>query len=307
MPARRRRTVNKKTKRGNPWSFLGLFFLLGLIILFYLVISERKFWTGDSKISLVISNTDGSATVSVFDPTLKEITNITIPSNTEVEVAHQLGIWKLGSVSRLGENEGMGGGELLAATLRHQFKFPVAGWADSPAAGLGRGSAKGIIEALSGNYKTNLRIGDKIALSLFSLKVDNIKRNDINLSETPFLIKSTLKDGEDGYVVGKNFSPRLLSVFANDTVTRGSFQIEISDSSGDAEVAGDVGELMQVLGAKVASVVKKEASDFNCIVTGYPKSVVKEVSSILSCEQKVGKNGSFDLEIELGRNFVRTF
>lgn len=286
---------------------MAVFSILALLVFLYFTLANKKYWSGDSKLSLVINNPDGSVIVSVFDPRRGEIININIPSNTEVEVAHQLGLFKLGNVWQLGDNEGLGG-ELLAATLRHQFKFPVSGWADSKGLGFSDGNLPKVLEAVRGHYKTNLKIGDRLALGIFSLGIKNTKRSNINLTETPYLVKTKLKDGEEGYIVSKNFSQRLLSIFANDIITENSYKIEINDSSGDLEVARDVGKLMEILGAKVASVVKKDETDFDCRVSGYEKKVVKEVARIISCEEYIYKNrSSFDLEIDLGSQFVKKF
>lgn len=307
MPVHKRRPIRKKVKKGKIWPYLVIFSALALIAFLFLTVTSRGYWSEDSKLSLVINNPDGSATVSVFDPKREEIININIPSNTEVEVAHQLGLFKLGSVWRLGENEGLGG-ELLAATLRHQFKFPVSTWADSKAVGFSDGNLINILEAIKGSYKTNMKMGDRLALGTFSLGIKNTKRTNINLSETPYLVKTTLKDGEEGYVVSKNISQRLLSIFANDVITENSYKVEINDSTGNLEVSSDVGGLMEVMGAKVASIVKKDQSDFDCRVSGYDKKVVKEVARILSCEQEIYKGrSSFDLEIDLGSQFVEKF
>lgn len=305
MPAHRR--FNKKTKKGRTWVYILIICLCLSALLAIRFLKDREFWNGESKVTLVIQNPDRSATVSVFDPLLNEITSILIPANTELEVSGGLGVWKLGSVWQLGENEGIGGGELLSATLRRQFKFPVNAWADSKAIGLTKNNFGAVFSALGSNYRTNLKIGDKIALARFSLKVDNTKRNKIDLSDTPYLFKTKLKDGEEGYLIGRNISRNLLSVFTNTKLSQEEFQIEIRDASGNTNVAREVGELMQVLGAKVASVVKKEESNTKCIISGNSKEVVKEISILLSCEAKFVESGSFDLEIEIGKEFSKTF
>jgi hypothetical protein len=239
---------------------------------------------------------------------LQEIANIYIPKNTEVEVSRQLGIWKLGSVWQLGANEKIDG-KLLTGTLRHYFKFPVVAWADSEAEGFSEGSLGKVARALFNPYKTNLTFGDKLSLAAFSLRVNNTKRTGIDLAETTYLIRTNLKDGSEGYRVTRSFSQRLLSIFADDVISQNSYKIAIIDASGEANTADDVGELMQVLGAKVASVTNDgEDGDINCFIRGNDKVVVDRVAGLLSCDDwEFGKSGSFDLEIKLGTSFIKNF
>lgn len=305
---RRRRRVKAKARKSGKKSikkFLVVIFLA--IFLFLLLIFQTKFWSSSAKSFLVIQKKSGDIVVSVFDPELEKITNIVIPKNTEVGVARQLGVWKLGSVWRLGENEGIGG-RLLAETIVKHFKLPVVAWADSLAEGLAMGDLLGVTKGSLLPYKTNLGMGDKIRIGLFSIRIKNFKREDINLSESNVLRKTRLIDGEEGYVLVGDLPNWLNALFSNPDISDAKVKVIIYDATGKVRIAEEVGEVVEVMGAKLASVKKEKAGDFDCEISGREKRIANEVAKVFSCQKlKRDPEGNFDLEIRLGKEFARRF
>ena len=69
-----------------------------------------------------------------------------------------------------------------------------------------------------------------------------------------------------------------------------------------------MGEILEVLGAKVASILKEQGDELDCVVVGKDKKIVKRIAAIFSCSAGNGEiEDGFDLEIVLGKNFVRRF
>lgn len=309
MPARSKRKTRRFLRKKNHknfklfwYSFLLVFLGVWLTILFF----NRDFWRKNSKLSLAIQEEDASVIVATFDPTVGEITTIRIPPNTEVNAAFGLGVWKLRSVWELGENEHLGG-RLLARTLVRHFKFPVVAWADARAAGFVEGKAVGFIQATLAPYATNLKMGDRLQIALFSLRIPNSKRQEIALEETSYLRKTVLTDGEEGYTVTGTMPSGLSAVFTNPDMSSKEMTVVIKDATKEGSYASDVGKLIEVLGAKVASVVKEKPQE-ECQVTGKDRAVVEEVARILGCTPSKEKlKSSLDIEIKLGEEFARSF
>ncbi len=128
--------MRNKKKRFSSVKSLGLI-LLFFTLLFFLIF-QSSFWDSDSKLTLVVNKKDGDVLIAVFNPVVDEVTSITIPKNTQLKVARQLGTWKAGSVWQLGENEDLEG-KLLQETITYHLKLPVVAWADSPAEGFASG------------------------------------------------------------------------------------------------------------------------------------------------------------------------
>ena len=305
---RRKKRAKQKAKRNGKNSYKKLLFIFLVPLLVFLLITlQTRFWKSSEKTFLAISKEGGEVAISVFDPELEKITNIIIPKNTEVDVARQLGRWKLGSVRELGENEDLEG-MLLAETIVKHFKLPVAAWADSPALGFAEGDILGIVKASLLPYKTNLGIGDKLKLGLFSIRIKNLKRENIDFSEGNILKKVTLIGGEEGYVLAGRLPNYIVALFSNPDISSEGATVIILDATGKANVAEEVGEVIEVMGVKIANIKKEEVADFDCEVKGKDKELLEEITQVFSCKKlKVMPEGNFDLEIKIGKDFTRRY
>lgn len=305
---RRKKRAKQKARRNGRNSYKKLLFILLVPLFTFLLITfHTKFWKSSGKTFLAISKENGEVVVSVFDPELEKITNLIIPKNTEVDVARQLGRWKLGSVRELGENEDLEG-KLLAETIVKHFKLPVAAWADAPALGFAEGGVLGVVKASLFPYKTNLGIGDKIKLGIFSIRIKNLKRENINFSEGNILKKVTLIGGEEGYVLSGRLPNYIVALFSNLSISSEGSIVVILDATGKANAAEEVGEVIEVMGVKLANIKKEEAADFDCEVKGKEKELLEEIAQVFSCKKlKTAPEGNFDVEIKIGKDFTRRF
>jgi hypothetical protein len=305
---RRKKRAKRKARRNGKNSYIKLLFILLVPLLIFLLITlQTRFWKSSAKTSLVISKKSGEVVISVFDPGLEKITNIIIPKNAEVDVARQLGRWKLGSVRELGENEDLEG-KLLAETIVKHFKLPVAAWADAPASGFADGDILGIVKASLLPYKTNLGMGDRLKLGLFSIRINNLKRENIDFSEDNILKKVTLIGGEEGYILAGRLPNYIIALFSNPNISSEGAVVVILDATGKANVAEEMGEVVEVMGVKLANIKKEEVDDFDCEVKGKDKELLEEIAQVFSCKKlKEIPEGNFDLEIRIGRDFSRRF
>jgi hypothetical protein len=305
MPARRKR---RRSKSRNKKPLLKRVSLLaaGLIILIFFLTFKTKFWDGKSKVAVVV-NAREDISVLVFDPKIDQIVDIRIPNSTEVEVARQLGVWKIGSVWELGFNEGLQG-RLLAETVTKNFMIPVFGWADAKARDFVSGNIKKVISATFAPYKTNIPLSDKIRLGLFSIRVKEFKRVKIYLKDTLFLEKAYLLDGEVGYKITGRMPENLLVVSSDNTLSEKNPKILIVDSTNKRGVAEQLGKIIESTGVKIASVMKEERNDSDCVILTNDTKMVQRLALVFSCStEKKRPQGNFDIEFRIGQEFAERF
>lgn len=309
MSAARRKRLNrfKAKKTGFGWYKYAALFLLVLTLGLVLTLSSR-FWDGRAKVALAIATNEGDVIVSVFDPAGSRITNIIVPGSTQLNVAGGLGIFRAKSVWQLGENEGIGG-NLLAETIVKNFNFPVASWGEENLRGLGEGGFAGAFKSVLAPGKTNLKIGDRIKMAIFSLSVKSPKRVSIDLKEGNYLRRTRLVDGAEGYLVSGAGFEKLLPLFSENGISQKNLRVELIDvTGGSGEIVNEVGITLEVMGLKVAAVSRRGAEETDCTFRTQDEGLVKKISFIFSCEREKGEpEGNFDLEVSLGRGFAKRY
>ena len=309
MPPRRPKIRGNLSKK-NPAKIKFLFILLtllGLIFSIYKIYSRKNLWSGEQKMAVVVQENKEDVSILIFDPVSEEITRISIPGNTQVEVAGNLGVWKIKSVWDLGKNENLDG-SLLAKTVAKNFKFPVYVWSDKGILGFLSTNPFDVIKAIVLPYETKLGVIDKILIGSFSLNIKNANRIDVDLRETLFLKKLTLTDGTEGFGISNLSSQNILAKFADHSISGKNYTVIIRDSTGEPGVSEKVGEIVEVFGGKVASIKKEEDKDALCAVWGKDTEIAKKVASIFGCELNSDPfEGNFDLEITLGNKFTHSF
>jgi hypothetical protein len=305
--ARRRALIEKKRKTAK---FSGLFFKLFLPTIFVLIVFavfkfNTKYWNGSDKFVFTNKLESGDVAVNILDPKLNELTALVIPKDTQIDVARNYGELPIKNVWQLGLNEKIGG-RLLAETVTHSFLFPVFLWSSSDAYSLVSGKGFGIIRFIFFPKSTNIPFGDRFAAGLFALQVDTAGRNVVDLGKNQFLSKQKLNDGQIGYVLNGEISPRLTVYFSDNSFAEKSLRVAVGDATGYPGVAEKIGQVIEILGGKVVSMNKKDPMNIDCQVTGKDSNIVKKIANIFSC--KIGKNSTdFDLEIELGQAFAKRF
>jgi hypothetical protein len=307
-PAQRRRRKDSFKKRGVKFRLRKVFISAFLILASLLfIVFNTKYWHTNQKLILVINTPKGDLAVTAFDPTQDEITTVTIPGSTQLDVARGLGSWKAKSIAKLGENEKLGGA-LMKDTLIKNFSFPVVAWAGAEAYGYATGEAIQVLKAMLLPYKTNLKIGDKIRIGILSLGVKTLNRKDINLASSSYLKKVKLKDGEEGYEISGKIPGDLLIVFAEELISEKSFKVQIKDATGNGYTAKEVASTIEVLGAKVAAVANIDKASTDCEVKSIDALFGRKINELFGCELGKGSpEGQFDLEIGIGEAFAKRF
>ncbi len=311
MPTRRKRINELRNRDKNrkvlrPFIILGVFAALVVGFLVFLKLTTR-IWSSGHKFSLVIGNKNGDLVIAAFDPAEGQIATVTIPGSTQLQVSRQLGSWRAKSIWRLGENEKLSG-ELLRETIVRNFNFPVLGWADSGGMGLTEGSFGPLVKSVFSFYKSSLGLGDKIRIALFSLGVGHTRRTEVDLADTPLLRKTRLVDGEVGYLVSGKLTDDLLVIFSEPEVSKMGLKAVIKDFTGRNLVGQAVGATLEVVGVKVAVVEKGDSQNFDCLVLGRDRRLIKEIGTLFSCQTKLtSPEGNYNLEMRLGELFGKRY
>ena len=301
----------RKIKRGqkkNPPVFIKRLFIIFvpfMLLLIVFVSVKTRLWDSRGKLTLVSTQENGDVLVSVLDPSASKIINIVVPAETEIEVANQFGIWKVKSIWKLGENEGVSG-ELLAHSITKNFRFPIMGYLEKARILTGKIGPTSILEIFT--LKSDLLIGDKVKILFFAIKLKDSQITNINLENSTYLKETVSLDGEDGYVVRGNIPVELSAIFVDQDVAESNLRVVIINATGGSRTSVMVGENIEVLGARLVAFEKSPKSELDCEVVGVEKRIVEKVISIFGCTKGEGElGGAFDLEIRLGSAFVERF
>lgn len=299
---RNKRKNRKSSNLFNKWLFI-LLLIIGVFVLFLLT---TKYWSKDAALSVVFPQKNGDVEIATFNPNDDSISTITIPAETQVRVARQLGTWRIKSVWKLGQKEKMEG-QLLAETVTREFGVPVYAWADTEFGGFAKPDPISVVKATISFYKTNIGLGDRLRLALFSVGIKNFKRSDVNLKDTRFLTKKVLVDGGEGYVLKDTLSGSLLAEFYDARLAKGNTKIKIIDDTGNSGIAEDVGRIAEVVGLKVASIQKEQESNVDCQISGNNDYAVKKMAILFACDKKNLGSENFDVVMRLGTKFTKRY
>jgi hypothetical protein len=305
--ARRKILIEKRKKKSR---IIGIFLKLiapvaiVLFVLIYLRLTT-SFWNGLDKVNVAYRLPNGDAAVTVLDPKLTDATTLVIPGDTEVTVARNYGILRIKNVWQLSLNEKLGG-KLLPETITQNFLFPVFLWSDTDGSSLASGNVSGIIHFIFFPKSTNIAFGDRLSIGIFSMKLQNIGRDTIDLGKSQFLTKQKLNDGTPGYVLTGAPSPLLTVYFSDNVFASENLKVEIMDATGKGGVADKLGQIVEIMGAKVVAVSKLTPVASDCLVSGKDQNAVRKIANLFSCKVEKG-TGDFDVVISLGQAFAKRF
>ena len=210
---------------------------------------------------------------------------------------------RIKNVWQLGINEKLGG-QILVKTIAKNFSLPVFLWTDK--------NLPNLFKFVFLPGMTNIPFGDRVSIALFSFKVKNMDKTEIDLAKSQFVVKRVLTDGKTGYIIPGETSGRITVYFTDNDFIKPALvgkniKVYIVDSTGRPNVSQEVGRIFEVMGGKVVSIDKSQGvRDFGCEIAGKDKGLVKKVVNLFGCKI-VSENTDFDLEIRLGSEFSKTF
>jgi hypothetical protein len=311
-----KKLIGFKTKRKNKIkkrSYLKIFIILLLVLAVgvFIRLLNNSLFGNEKKIAVSVGRSDGDAEVIIFNLKDPEITRLLIPGNTEIDSSYNLGKWRVKSLIKLGNQEGIGGGKLLMRSIVKSMKFPLLAWVEGDNfSGIADGNIRGIIKIFY-PFKTNLKFRDKLTIAAFTLKVANSKRMSIDLSDTNYLKEVTLGDGEMGYQITRDFPKQLYSQFTYESLLQANPKIVINDYTKSHYVSEEISKIIEIMGSKVTYVYKKEPNGKDgCSVIGKSKDLIPVIAKLFSCSLEVGSGDKLEenvIELNLNEGFEKSF
>lgn len=268
--------------------FLAILLVLLVVIV---VAAASAFRRAPSVFSVVVATSSGDLELTHFDLGQGRAVVLTIPKDTEVQLAMKRGTLRARSVARLMELEGLPG-QLLVDTVMKTLSLPVDYWAKGKKYGTYFGGDVPFV----------------VRLAVFVHALRGLREERISLGETSFLVKKRLVDGEDGYVVSGYLPLSILSLFADPAISGGKTTARLVNSMGEGkEEVAMVANILEVLGAKAAPPVNADKEGLDCIVKANDKYKLARLSSVFDCEVSAQPPEAFDVELILGSRFWARF
>lgn len=306
MPAKRRSRRQKSYIIKKNLPLLRLVLVLPLVILLYLFVlfTRTNIWSKNDITVLVAPRNEGMVFVYVLDPVDSEFYKLIFPENLEVNVYGNLGKWKLGSLWKLGLNEGKPG-EVLKGTLVNNFEIPIEGFLGPEFPDLESVGYLNLFKNIFSRYTTNLSKADILHLILFSAATGNKDKIIVDLTDTAFLESSKLEDGVEGFLKNGELSPKVKSHFYSHLMAEGGKKIILRDRTGTYGNSDSVARTVETIGANVAVIAREDIQkNLKCLVIGEDKDFIEKLRIVFDCETKNGKaDGSFDVEMIMGKDF----
>ncbi len=257
--------------------------------------------------NIAVYTKSGDVVVIAADPQQKTITTLKIPGNTQVEASRQMGKWRLKSIWKLGHDEKIGG-RLLAETVTRSFRFPIDSYADEKIMNVIQGNIFSKMKSVLSFSETNMDTFKKVDLFILSLSAKVSATYDFDLADSTYLVEGPLSDGDSGFSIKDKIPGKLSSFFAdNDIASKHSTAIIINESS-DNSLTREIGEIIEVLGAKVVATSSEKSTDIDCTVSGTAIEARDHIAKVFNC--KVSSNDddkNIDIRLVFGEKFARRF
>lgn len=287
-----RKSKPKQTHKRVKKAFLVLLTVTVLLVVVILIkfIFTRSMWISGDRLTMLSQNSDGSATITVYEPQSGLIYNMEIPSDVQLQSAKQLGVWRLGSLWQLASDEHLSG-ELVAHSITMSMGLPIDTWK-----GLG----------------TNINLKDRIKIKYFGLKTSKSQRINVDPVDYGFIYKTRLLDGDDGYIISDTIPVQISRLFSSEAVFSERARMGIQTYGEFGPTVNKISRVIEVLGTKVVSVESlDEDVDYDCEME-YKKDKARQtaqkLSLIFAC--KLSKNepaGNIDLLMKFGNQFNKRF
>lgn len=271
---RHARVIQEKHRRAKRLYIILLSVALLLFFLF-LVGRSRSYWDGSQRLRLIAAS-ENSTHVVVLDPKKGEVLVFELPTDMQLEAGYGRGEWKIGSLWKLGVQEGIGGATYVKESLIRGLGIPVEAVFE---ANLTDRSKLNIVKSFLLSHSETLTTFDRIRLAYAAL-VGRISEKEFQKTSMTYYFGEELTDISKGLV-------------------------EVSyDQSVESPALKAVSSVIQNLGGKVLSVQKGEWGSENCILEG-EGHYAKVLAQAFSCEMKNKQGG--EIHLILGKGFYERF
>jgi len=248
-------------------------FLIFIISLFLLAIFggkifSQKVWDGRNKINIVFIGQ--KVFIFSLDPQEKKAIILSLPPKTFIETIRGYGDYPLESIYKLGEQEGLDGGEFFASSLQENLRVPIDGYvliSDFKETNLTSKPREFILACFKdlffGRNKTNLKRGD---LAFLWLKLIKVRQNKISIGDLEKLDiaeKVILPDGTGGFKINsQKFKKVALEFFKDLQIRQENLEIAVLNSTSYSGLATRMADLIENIGGRVVEVGEIKNSKF---------------------------------------------
>ncbi len=290
----------KKPRKRRLWFIVSLP-LLAVSFAVFIVLSSA-YWDGEFNFTVLVGNKSGAVALYTFHEQSHSIVKVLIPGDTEVDVARNYGKLKIKNLWQLATNENIDG-QLIQQTVTKSFMFPVEAWIADDEVSFFEGDFFDRLVALVSPVASNLTLGDKLRIFLYSLKITNENYSEIDLKDYPnYLVIARLLDGESGYVVNPEAMPaRLIGLYSDPRILTSNVTSLVVYSPGTKGKGRHLSTIIETLGTKVALLESGDEVNVDCEVRSINSYVRKKMARVFNCkESKNLPRGNFGLEIAVG-------
>jgi hypothetical protein len=259
---RRLKGVSKRQSRPYPKILTLLVLVIILVTVFvYSKLSDLESYT------YVTKGEDGAAILRRVDTNAGKIYEVVFSADTEMDLAYNLGTYKISNTWILGDKEGYRG-DLIAKSILKNYAFPVYLW--------------------DNGYTNNLNLPQRIKNVLINKKLARMEKDQYVVDDTTI-----------PYYVYLNFSlPSLRENIA---------KIEVEDGSNEAGMLPVISSVVEVIGGKIINNAKVKVFDYDCKISGSNASVVEELAAVFSCKKEIDPKLQSDAKIIFGTKFTGRF
>lgn len=321
----------KMRRRQKILPFLRLIFLLvflsGLSVAGFLMLREAKSSSLplDGRVTIVLP------TQPVFLLSFEsqgELTVVSVPEKTYVEVPRGFGSYRIGAVWNLGKLEKLGG-KLLAETTQEFLGVPVDGWIGTANSQQPTANSKEEVLALKNNltsWKILLKPKDllwtlrnlRTNLTVFDLarvwwRVKNTRFDKVyfvDLGQTSALSPLLLADGSTALTADLSLLDATYRGLFKDTRLAGEhILIEVLNGTGKSGLGQRIARVITNLGGSVISVANSPQKADQCQIrgeTGVLKTFTgRRLGQIFSCKMlfEVSQDSRADLQLIIGEDY----
>lgn len=266
----------------------GIVFLLVLLVLFVPIHLRLHL--------AVMDNSTGSVHVYSFDD--RSTTVFTIPGDTIMTSAGNLGEWPAKSLWKLGHDEKLGG-QLLSRSVVKTFGVPVTHWAEPSFVQSVNEGMGGFVRILT-LKDTNLSLIDRANVAIASLRGVTVQVRDLAGTSA---LESVTDHGEKRFVVRERLPVSFTTQFDEDDISEQVPTIGLLDGTETSSSAQWLSKLVNVVGGRVVS---HDRADWDgvCEISGDTK-VTTYFAKILPCKVTKESAEPFDVRIKLGTEFTQ--
>jgi hypothetical protein len=283
--------------------------VIGITIWKTYFVLKQSIWDGEHQLNIVI---DAQPVILVsFEPVRDPPLNIlTIPEQTQIEIVHDFGFYRLESVTGLAGYEGRIGGQLLAESLSEYLGIPQEAYiseldikqADNknPTSFI----SETIWNLLRGHGRTNLSKWDLVRL-LWQIKLRHLDRSSlINLCDDDVCYKETLIDGSEVIKINLEKADRITDdYFKDNLICQESLTISVLNQTSSVGLANTAARMITKIGGRVIQIGEEKDTGIKCILRTNPRLfksyTLKRLKRIFGCQLQIGEINSQRADIVL--------